>query len=112
MTSLPEKIELAPLQTDSNDVCGRGARVTLDSIVQAYLRGETPEEIAERFPAVSLADIYGTIAYYLRDQVDVYLAEQTAKAERIRRKIGRVFSPPLACARRSGRLGNNLLLSC
>ena len=37
----------------------------------AFNRGATPEEIVIAYPAVSLADIYSVIAYYLRHQQDV-----------------------------------------
>jgi uncharacterized protein (DUF433 family) len=70
-----------------------GTRVTLDSILHAYRRGDTPEEIAEGFPTVPLADIYAVIAYYLRyrDEVDGYLAEQEAAGERARQEIEEHF---------------------
>ena len=32
-----------------------GTRVSLDSVVQAFLRGESPEGIAESFPALTLS---------------------------------------------------------
>lgn len=52
-------------------------RVTLDSIITPWLDGDTPDAIHEGFPAVSLAAIYGAIAYYLDHQaeVDAYLEE-------------------------------------
>ena len=42
-----------------------GSRVSLDSIVYEYLRGESPEGIAESFPAVALEEIFGALAFYL-----------------------------------------------
>lgn len=92
--SLPERIEPPPLQTGPDGIVRvRGTRVMLDSILHAYRRGDTPEEIGEGFPTVSLADIYAVIAYYLRyrDEVDAYLAEQEAAGEQIRRKIEERF---------------------
>jgi len=52
-----------------------GTRVSLDSIVYAYLEGLRPESIADDFPALSLEEVYGAIAYYLghREEVDAYL---------------------------------------
>ena len=41
-------------------------RVTLDTIVAAFLEGATAEEIAQQYPTVELADIYAIIGYYLR----------------------------------------------
>ena len=41
-------------------------RVSLDSVVVAFLQGLSPEIIAaECFPALSLEQVYGAIAYYL-----------------------------------------------
>jgi Protein of unknown function (DUF433) len=43
----------------------RGTRVTLDAIVIAFHAGATAEEIAQKFPTVTLADVYQVIAHYL-----------------------------------------------
>lgn len=91
---LPDKIDPSPWQTDPYGIVRvGGTRVTLDSILGAYSRGDTPEQIAEGFPTVPLADIYATIAYYLRyrHEVDAYLAEQRALGERTRREIEERF---------------------
>jgi len=37
----------------------RGRRVSLDSIVYAFLRGAPPESIAHSFPIITLEDVYG-----------------------------------------------------
>jgi uncharacterized protein (DUF433 family) len=52
-----------------------GTRISLDSVILSYLNGESPENIAQNFPLLSLEQIYGAIAFYLsnRDIVDVYL---------------------------------------
>ena len=64
-------------------------RVTLDVIVAAYQHGDTPEEINEGFPSLTLADIYAVIAYYLnnQEQLDAYLRERDEQAEKIHREI-------------------------
>lgn len=66
-----------------------GTRLTLESVVAAFERGDTPSEIAGAFPGTELADIYAVIAYYLRHRRDVaaYLQEQETKAAEIRRKL-------------------------
>jgi uncharacterized protein (DUF433 family) len=53
-------------------------RVSLDSVVYAFLRGSSPESIAESFPVLSLEEVFGAIAYYLGNQaeVDKYLQTQ------------------------------------
>lgn len=57
-----------------------GSRVSLDSVVYAYLNGETPEAIAEDFPTLTLERIYGAIAFYLsnKEEIDAYLKDQQA----------------------------------
>ena len=58
----------------------QGSRVSLDSIVYAFLDGASPESILQSFPSLSLEQIYGTITFYLahREEVEAYL-DQTAK---------------------------------
>jgi uncharacterized protein (DUF433 family) len=65
------------------------SRVTLDVIIHAYLRGESPEEIHEGFPSLKLRDIYGAIYYYLenKERVDEYMRDQEQQAEETRRFI-------------------------
>lgn len=59
-------------------------RVTLRSIIADWKRGRRPEQIAEDFPAVPLAAIYGAIAYYLERQreLDGYFSEQDVATTR------------------------------
>ena len=54
-----------------------GSRVSLDSIVCCFHEGLSPESIAENFPALTLEQVYGAIAFYLANQpmVDDYLRE-------------------------------------
>jgi uncharacterized protein (DUF433 family) len=66
-----------------------GTRVTLDVIIGAFSRGATAEEIVQQYPALELADVYATIAYYLNNQaeVDVYLAQRQRNADVLRVEI-------------------------
>jgi uncharacterized protein (DUF433 family) len=68
-----------------------GSRVSLDSVVYAFLRGESPEGIAESFPALNLEQVYGAIAYYLghRDTIDAYLRAGKAGFVRLREQARR-----------------------
>ena len=67
-----------------------GTRVALDSIVRRFWEGDTPEAIVQSFPALTLEQVYGAIAYYLRHQerIDMYLkqaeAEEAAIVEQLR----------------------------
>src|SRR6266850_1408835 len=55
-----------PLQFDAHGVCRvANTRVTLLSLIDAFQEGDTPEEIYQEYPAVSLGDVYAVIAFYL-----------------------------------------------
>jgi uncharacterized protein (DUF433 family) len=58
-----------------------GTRISLDSIVHAFRRGESPETICQNFELLRLEEVYGAIAYYLANQadIDVYLIRQSGK---------------------------------
>ena len=53
-------------------------RVSLDSVVHAYMQGHSAESIAEQYPAITLEEVHGAIAFFLGNRADVerYLAEQ------------------------------------
>lgn len=72
-----------------------GTRVTLDTVVKAFIRGATAEEIAQQYPSVSLADIYVTISYYLqnRKEVDEYLDKRKKQAQFIKRENEKHLDP-------------------
>lgn len=55
----------------------KGSRVSLDSIVNAFLEGISPERIVQSFPVLTLEEVYGAITYYLANQaeIDDYLKE-------------------------------------
>jgi uncharacterized protein (DUF433 family) len=75
MTATLTAFEL-PLRLDAQGTIRVGrSRVTLDNVIEAYRRGDSPEAIARKFPAVTLAEVYATIAYYLQHQpaLDAYL---------------------------------------
>jgi uncharacterized protein (DUF433 family) len=42
-----------------------GTRISLDSIVYAFRRGDSPETICQNFELLTLEQVYGAIAYYL-----------------------------------------------
>ncbi|MBI3679798.1 MAG: DUF433 domain-containing protein [Acidobacteria bacterium] len=56
-------------------------RVSLDSIVHAFRRGESPETICQNFEVLHLEEVYGAITYYLANQsaIDAYLVRQGEK---------------------------------
>jgi uncharacterized protein (DUF433 family) len=63
-----------------------GTRVSLDSIVYAFLGGQTAESIAQSFPVLMLEQVYGGITFYLahRSEIDAYLARERARFEELR----------------------------
>ena len=64
-----------------------GSRVSLDSVVYAFLGGQSPESIAGVFQTLSLEQVYGAIAFYLsnRDEIDAYLKQGDEEFEELRR---------------------------
>jgi uncharacterized protein (DUF433 family) len=61
-----------------------GTRVSLDSIAFCFREGLSPESIVESFPALTLEQVYGAIAFYLanRRAVDEYLLESEEQYSR------------------------------
>jgi uncharacterized protein (DUF433 family) len=59
------------------------SRVSLDSVVYAFHEGLSAEEIALEFPTLTLIQVYGAIAFYLRNQreIDTYLSGQDTKCK-------------------------------
>ena len=83
-------------------VCG--SRVSLDSVLAAYLSGLSPEGIQEAFPSLSLEAIHGCLAFYLRNRVemDAYLQRERANFEAQRRATA-VTNQPLIDRLRAAR---------
>ena len=52
-----------------------GTRVRLETVITAFHQGDSPEQIVDNYDALTLADVYATIAYYLfhREEVDAYI---------------------------------------
>lgn len=95
MPITPATVEI-PLATDAHGVVRvGGTRVTIDSVVTAFRNGATPEEIAQQFPTLGLADIYQVVAYYLShtDDVEAYLAAREKDAAALRREVEGGFDP-------------------
>ena len=89
------------------------SRVSLDTIVYAFLDGQSPESIAQSLPILTLEQIYGSIAFYLAHQskIETYLEQSKADFEIKRtasRKSDPIFYQKLADARR--RLGTQKIV--
>ena len=56
--------EPAPLKLNEDGVVLVGnTRVTLDTVVAAFLEGATAEEIVEQYPSLQLPNIYSVIGF-------------------------------------------------
>lgn len=89
-------VEPTPLEVDANGVVRVGqTRVTLDTVVTAFLEGATAEEISEQYTSLQLSDIYSVLGYYLRHkaEVDAYLLERQRQAAVIRQQAEQRFNP-------------------
>jgi uncharacterized protein (DUF433 family) len=88
-------LEPTPIETDPHGVVRVSkTRVTLDTVVTAFLEGCTPEEIGEQYPSLQLSNIYLVIGYYLRHQNEVhaYLAERQRQANVIQQEAEQRFN--------------------
>lgn len=65
-----------------------GTRVSLDSVVYAFLEGLSPESIVDSFDTLTLEEVYGAIAFYLghRDVIDAYLKQSEAQFDELCRR--------------------------
>ena len=58
-------------------------RVSLDSLVYLFREGMSAESMVECYPALTLEQVHGALAFYLGNQkeIDLYLAEGQRTAE-------------------------------
>jgi uncharacterized protein (DUF433 family) len=66
-----------------------GTRVSLDSVMYAFLDGLSPESIAEGFDTLTLEEVYGALAFYLghREEIDTYLRQSEAEFDALYRRM-------------------------
>jgi len=82
--------EPIPLSVDAQGtVRVGGTRLALETVLEIFKQGASPQEIVSAFPDLELADVYAIITYYLRHRADVdaYLHDQETKAAEIRLKV-------------------------
>jgi uncharacterized protein (DUF433 family) len=65
---------------DLDDIRVKGTRVGIETVLDDYLNGASPEEIAARYRSLTLEQVYATITYYLHNkaEIDAYLARWRA----------------------------------
>src|SRR5580700_4663233 len=58
-------------------------RVSLDSLVYLFREGMSAESMVDSYPALTLEQVHGALAFYLgnRKQIDAYLADGKRLAE-------------------------------
>ncbi len=88
--TLEIQAETAPIAIDKDGAARvGGTRVLLDIVIGAYLDGDSPEQIADSYDAITLADVYAVISYYLhhREEVDEYIRQRKDAAEKLRQEM-------------------------
>ena len=86
--------EIGALLVNSPDVCGgrlriEGTRITVNQIVVLYKQGYSPEEIADQYSHLSLAQVYTALAYYHanKEEVEADLIAEKQEADRLEREF-------------------------
>jgi len=79
-------------------------RVSLDSLVYLFREGVSAEGMVESYPALTLEQVHGALAFYLanRAEVDAYLAEGQRLAEADQEDSRRSNADLIAKLRRAG----------
>jgi uncharacterized protein (DUF433 family) len=82
--------DIGTLIVETPGVCGgrpqiAGTGVSVQRIVGWYKMGQTPEEIADQYGHLSLAQVYAALAYYHanRDEIEAYLAQEESDYDRL-----------------------------
>ncbi len=72
--------------------------ISLDSVVIAFQQGHSPEAIHDMYPALTLDEVYGAIAFYLANESEVkeYLERQNKLWEKLRQESLANPSPVVA----------------
>ena len=89
MIQLKQHQSVVFLQEEDGTARLVGSRIPIDTLVGAFKKGATAEQIQDSFPSLSLREIYSVIAYYLehQDDVDAYLKERREQADALRNDI-------------------------
>jgi uncharacterized protein (DUF433 family) len=93
----PKRIELTKYLDFSNPDAIRikGHRLGIEHILDYYLEGHNPDEIAQEFPGLNLETIYAVIIYYLtnRTKMDAYLLQRRTLNEQAYQEWAAAPSP-------------------
>jgi len=82
---------------DAEDIRITGTRVGIETVLEDYLNATSPEEIAVRYPTLTLEQVYATITFYLHHQREIgqYLERWRQNAEEGWRKQQQYPSPAI-----------------
>ncbi len=90
--------QIGTLLVTSPEVSGgrlriEGTRITVNQIVVWYKQGYSPEEIADQYPQLTLAQVYAALAYYHanKEEIESDLAAEKQEAERLQIKYEQVI---------------------
>ena len=80
-----------------------GTRVSLDSLVYLFREGMSAEGMVESYPALTLEQVHGALAFYLANQseIDTCLAQGQRAAQREHRQSRRTNADLIAKLRRA-----------
>lgn len=86
--------EIGTLLVSSPNICGgrlriEGTRITVNQIVTFYKKGYTPEEIADQYSHLSLAQVYSALAHYHanKQEIEADLAAEKEEAIQLEREF-------------------------
>jgi uncharacterized protein (DUF433 family) len=82
--------ETPPIREDASGALRVGeSRVLLELVIRAFQDGATAETIVQRYSTLTLPDVYGVIAYYLRHrgEIEDYLGRREQLAQDVRQRI-------------------------
>ncbi|MGE3807060.1 MAG: DUF433 domain-containing protein [Gemmataceae bacterium] len=74
----------------------KGHRIDIDQVIDAFNEGKSAERIRQRFPTLSLEEVYATITYYLHNktEMDAYIERGTQVEEAYYQEwLGQGLSP-------------------
>src|ERR1700692_4408808 len=80
-----------------------GTRVSLDSLIYLFREGMSAESMVESYPALTLEEVHGALAFYLANQreIDNYLAEGSRSSESQHEESRRTNAELIAKLRRA-----------
>lgn len=93
--------DIIPLKEDTTGAIRVGnSRVLLELVIRAFQDGASPESIVQRYPTLSLSDVYLTVGYYLRhrDEIEDYLNRREQLGESVRQRLSSI-QPDLSLIR-------------